>query len=116
MASLDDTESLFTPPPGREWFGRRTASHAESLIRGDLALTAEGVDLEEVAACPARLRFSYGTASLPIFRDIARTLAASRHEDPDALEGLGHSIFHHPDVAASTWPAQPCGRGAASSR
>lgn len=100
VTSLDDVESLFTPPPGREWFASRTAAQAESLIRGDLRLTAERFDLDEVAACPTTLRFSYGTASLPIFRDIARALAEGRRDLPDALDGVGHGIFHHPDVAA----------------
>lgn len=98
--SVDDMASLFTPPPGREWFARRTASHAESLIRGDLRLTGERFDPQEVASCPTNLRFSYGTASLPIFRDIAGRLAAHRNDDPDALDGVSHGIFYHPDTAA----------------
>jgi pimeloyl-ACP methyl ester carboxylesterase len=100
VASIDDRASLFTPPPGREWFSRRTASHSESLIRGDMPLTEEGFDSGEVARCPIGLRFSYGTASLPIFQSISRTLATYRNEEPDVLDGVSHGIFLHPNEAA----------------
>ena len=90
---------LFTPPPGREWFGVRGDENAESLLRGDFALTAELFDLEDVAESPVNLRFGYGTASLPIFRDITTVLAAARDTAPDALVGVGHGVFHHPEVA-----------------
>lgn len=100
VSSVKDRTSLFTPPPGREWFFHHAASDAESLIRGDMPLTGERFDSDEVASCPISLRFSYGTASLPIFQDIATTLAAHRNEQPDALDGLSHGIFLHPDEAA----------------
>jgi hypothetical protein len=77
------------------------ASHAESLIGGDLALTGESFSPEEVANCPIALRFSYGTASLPIFESISTRLAAYRNEEPDGLDGLSHGPFLHPDEAAS---------------
>lgn len=99
VRSIGDRTSLFTPPPGREWFFRHSASHAESLIRGDMSLTGESFDPDEVTNCPTTLRFSYGTASLPIFQNITRTLAAYRNEQPDALDGLSHGIFLHPDEA-----------------
>lgn len=99
VSSIDDLTSLFTPPPGKEWFVRRTGTNAESLIRGDLPLTAESFDPEAIASCPVTLRFSHGTASLPIFGSIAAGLAALRGEDPDVLEGAGHSIFYHPNKA-----------------
>ena len=77
----------------------RGDENAESLLRGDFALTAEAFDLAEVAGSSVNIRFGYGTASLPIFRDIAATLAGSRGNVPDAFDGVGHGIFHHPEVA-----------------
>lgn len=99
VSSVDDMTSLFKPPPGKEWFIRRTGANAESLIRGDLSLTRESFDPDAVANCPVTLRFSHGTASLPIFGAVALGLAAFRKEDPDLLRGAGHSIFHHPSQA-----------------
>lgn len=104
--TVDDLSSLFTPPPGKEWFVRRTAANAESLIRGDLPLTKERFDPDAVADCPVALRFFHGTASLPIFGAIAVGLAAFHDESPDVLEGASHSIFYHPDQASeyiSAW-------------
>lgn len=106
VSSLDDVTSLFTPPPGKEWFVHRAAAHAESLIRGDLPLTKESFDPDSIAGCPVTLRFSYGTASLPIFRAVAESLAALRDESPDTLEGASHNIFYHPNQATEyirTW-------------
>jgi len=100
VRSVDDLTSLFTPPPGKEWFVGRTDANAESLILGDLPLTGEGFDPDAIADCPITLRFSHGTASLPIFGNIATELAALRHETPDVLEGASHSIFYHPNQAA----------------
>ena len=99
VRSISDQTSLFTPPPGREWFFRHAASQAEPLIRGDMPLTGEDFDSDDVANCPTNLRFSYGTASLPIFRTIAETLAGRRNEAPDVLDGVSHGIFLHPDQA-----------------
>lgn len=98
--SVSDMSSLFTPPDGREWFARRTDSNAEALIRGDLPLTREPIDLDAVRDCPADLQFAYGTASLPVFNGITMRLAQSRGESPHALEGIGHSVFYHPDQTA----------------
>ena len=104
-AAVDGIKSgsrgLFTPPEGRRWFMDRADSNAESLIRGDLPLTGEPVELAAVASCPAHIHFAYGTASLPVFREITIRLAATRGTTPDALEGVGHSLFYHPDTAAS---------------
>jgi pimeloyl-ACP methyl ester carboxylesterase len=99
VTDVADMTSLFTPPPGKEWFSLHTSAGAEALIRGDLPMTAEPFDAEAVQRCPLNLRFSHGTRSLPIFRRIAETLAASRDETPDVLSGVGHSIFYHPDEA-----------------
>ncbi|HUF15711.1 MAG TPA: alpha/beta hydrolase [Acidimicrobiia bacterium] len=95
-----DSRGLFTPPPGREWFGARAESNAESLLRGDLALTGESVDVAAIAKSPVDIRFAYGAASLPIFREITERLAAARAETPDAIEGMGHAPFYNPDAAA----------------
>lgn len=106
VSSADDLTSLFTPPPGKEWFVRRTAANAESLILGDLLLTKESFDPSAVTDCPVTLRFSHGTGSLPIFGSIAVGLSALRSEGPDTLEGASHSIFYHPNQAAeyiSAW-------------
>lgn len=100
VGSSTDRTSLFEPPAGREWFFRRAGDNAESLIRGDISLTGEVFDPDEVASCTTDLRFSYGTASLPIFRSIAETLAAYRSEQPDVLSGVSHGIFLHPDQAS----------------
>jgi pimeloyl-ACP methyl ester carboxylesterase len=100
VRSVNDLKSLFTPPHGKEWFVRRTGTNAESLIRGDLPLTEETFDPTAIADCPITLRFSHGTASLPIFATVAEGLAALRDESPDVLRGAGHSIFYHPDQAA----------------
>lgn len=109
-SSMDDMTSLFTPPSGKEWFTRRTAMNAESLIRGDLPLTEERFDTDAVANCPVALRFSHGTVSLPIFGAIAENLAALRSERPDAIEGLSHGIFYHPGQVAEyigAWTGHP---------
>jgi pimeloyl-ACP methyl ester carboxylesterase len=101
VSSLSDMSSLFTPPEGKEWFVSRADANADALIRGDLLLTRETLDLEAVSDCPTNLRFAYGTASLPVLRGIATNLAACRKELPDALEVLGHSVYYHPDSTAS---------------
>jgi len=100
-SSIDDMTSLFSPPAGKDWYAHRSAAEAEALIKGDLPLTGERFDLGAVAGCPLPLAFSYGTSSLPMFRQIAENLAATRGELPLALPGVGHSIFYHPDEAVT---------------
>ncbi|HEX2154782.1 MAG TPA: alpha/beta hydrolase [Acidimicrobiia bacterium] len=110
VGTAENLPSLFTPPPGKEWFVRRTDANAESLIRGDLPLTRESFDPDAIADCPVTLRFSHGTASLPIFGAVAIGLADLRNENPDVLEGAGHSIFYHPNQAAEyirVWASAP---------
>jgi pimeloyl-ACP methyl ester carboxylesterase len=106
VSSVPDVGSLFAPPRGKEWFAQRADTNAESFIRGDLPLTGERFDLKAIANCPVRVRFAYGTASLPVFRDIASRLATARGEKADVLEGMGHSAFYDPDSTAayvSSW-------------
>lgn len=100
-SSLTDTVSLFSPPPHKEWFARRTVDNAESLIRGDVPLTRERFDPDAVANSPVNLRFAYGTASHPIFEQITSHLAAMRGESPDPIHGMGHLAFYQPDAVTS---------------
>lgn len=96
-STLPETTSLFSAPPDREWFELRTEANAESLIRGDLPLTREGFDPDAIANSPVNLRFSFGTASLPVFKEIASHLAAMRGEKSEAVHGMGHLAFYQPD-------------------
>lgn len=100
-SSLPETTNLFSAPPDKAWFARRTGDNAESLIRGDLPLTREEFDPDAIADCPVNLRFAYGTASLPIFKEIASQLAATRGEEPDAIHDLGHLAFYEPNSVAA---------------
>ncbi len=54
-----------------------------------------------MASAAVDIRFSYGTRTRPIFRDIALHLAATRGDAPDVLEDLGHFLYLHPDVVAA---------------
>ena len=93
---------FFTPPPGKEWYAEREDANAEALVVDDVPiLTRELVDEKELATAPVDIRFSFGTASLPIFREIATHLAAVRNAAPDALDGVGHSMPYLPDAAAA---------------
>jgi hypothetical protein len=74
--------------------------HAESLIRGDVPLTRERFDPDAVAKC-VNLRFAYGTASHPIFEQIASHLAAIPCEKADAIDGLGHLAFYQLDAVTT---------------
>lgn len=96
-SSLPETTSLFSAPPDKEWFALRTDANAESLIRGDLPLTRERFDPDAIADAPVNLRFAYGTASLPVFMEIASQLAAPRRDKPDPVHGMGHLAFYQPD-------------------
>lgn len=100
-SSLLDTTSLFSAPPEKEWFAQRTDANAESLIRGDLPLTRERFDPDAMAHSPVNLRFAYGTASLPVFKEIASQLGAARRGEPDAIHGMGHLAFYQPDSVAA---------------
>ena len=92
---------FLAPPPGRDWYAAREDLNAEALLRDDIPLlTTEQPDDAAIAALGVDVRFSYGTASPPIFQEIAEDLAAVRGEVPDVLEGVGHSLYHYPDEAA----------------
>ena len=93
---------FFTPPPGKEWYAEREDANAEALVVDDVPiLTRELVDEVELASAPVDIRFSFGTASLPIFRQIATLLASVRNAAPDAIEGVGHELKYLPDAAAA---------------
>lgn len=93
---------FLTPPPGNAWYAEREDLDAEALVVDDVPiLTRELVDEERLATSPVDIRFSFGTASAPIFREIATHLASVRNAVPDAIEGLGHLLVYHPDAAAS---------------
>ena len=98
---------FFTPPPGQEWYAEREDANAEALVLDDVPiLTRELVDEKDLATAPVDIRFSFGTASLPIFREIATHLAAVRNAAPDALDGVGHGMIYHPEAAAAYIRAQ----------
>ena len=89
------------------WYDERERGNAEALLRDDIPiLTAEVVDPTELASAPADIRFSFGTETRPIFRDIAEHLAAVRKTVPDVLNGVGHFLYYHPEVVAAYVRAQ----------
>ena len=100
-SSIPETTNLFSAPADKEWFTLRTSANAESLIRGDLPLTRERFDRDAIVDSPVNLRFAYGTASHPVFKEIASHLAAIRGDDPDAVHDTGHLAFYQPDLVTA---------------
>ncbi len=97
--SADVTTTSSQP---RSWYDEREERNAETLFRDDIPiLTAELIDRAELASASSDLRFSFGTETRPIFRDIAAHLAAVRETTPDVLSGVGHFLYYYPDVAAA---------------
>lgn len=93
---------FLTPPVGKEWYAKREDDNAEALVRDDIPiLTREVVDEAALASSTVDIRFAFGTASLPIFRDITTHLASVRGADPQILDGVGHALYYHPDAAAA---------------
>jgi hypothetical protein len=91
-----------TPPPGQEWYASREELNAEPVVRDDIPiLTTETVDEAGLASTPVEVRFSHGTQTGAVFRDIATRLAAVRGDVPDVIEGAGHALYLHPDAAAA---------------
>lgn len=100
-----DASAMSAQP--RSWYDEREEGNAETLFRDDIPiLTAERVDRAELASAPADIRFSFGTETRPIFRDIAAHLAALRNTAPDVLNGVGHFLYYHAAVAAAYVRAQ----------
>ena len=98
----DGAPSVFTPPPGKEWYAEREELNAEALVVDDVPfLSRELVDEEALRAAPVDIRFAFGTASVPIFREIATQLAGVRNAAPDAIDGVGHLMTYAPEAAAA---------------
>lgn len=101
-ARMDNSSSnFFAPPANREWYAERAAANAEALVREDLHMTLERIPEEELARCPTPIRFAFGGSSLPVFEEIATTLATVRGSKPDRLEGVTHAVYHSPDTIVS---------------
>jgi pimeloyl-ACP methyl ester carboxylesterase len=100
-SAASGAESATSPKP-TSWYDERERGNAEACILDDIPiLTAEQVDEAELASSSAEIRFSFGTETRPIFREIGLHLASVRSTTPDVLEGVGHFLYYHPDVVAS---------------
>jgi pimeloyl-ACP methyl ester carboxylesterase len=89
-------------PDAFEWHARREAMNAEPFVRDDVPLlTTEDVDETALANCTVAMRFSYGSRSGPLFRDIAAHLASVRGDTPDVIDGAGHALYLAPALAAA---------------
>jgi hypothetical protein len=88
---------LLDDPPGLDWYGERGLTHAENFVADDIPATGELADLDALAASGVELRFSYGSASHPAFRDVVHALS---RRAPDRIEGAGHIAFHTPELFA----------------
>lgn len=95
------SRGFFAPPAGKDWYAERMDGNAEAFIRGDLSLTGELVDEAALAAVAVDVRFSFGTTSLAVFREVAERLAAVRGETADRLEGVGHASYFSPAAIAA---------------
>ena len=99
--SAAEPHGFLTPPAGLEWYAQREELNAEAFVRDDASiLTAELVDEPALASCPVDVRFSHGSETMGVFRDIAMRLAALRGAVPDVIDGAGHAIYFHPDLVA----------------
>ncbi len=99
---LTDDHGFLAPPPGKEWYAGRERSNAEAFVRDDIPiLTREVLDERRLSSTPTDIRFSYGAASIPLFRQIAAHLAAVRGSDADSIEVVGHALYWYPDEAAA---------------
>lgn len=94
------SRGFFAPPQGKEWYAERGDHNAEALIREDLALTGELVNASALESTIFEIHFAFGTASLPIFREITESLSAIRGETPDSIRGVGHASYYQPDIIA----------------
>ncbi|HSP75823.1 MAG TPA: alpha/beta hydrolase [Cryobacterium sp.] len=106
-ASAQATPGLLDAPAGLEWYAERGAALAENFIRDDLPRTMETVQPGALAASRADIRFSAGTESPPVFREIAAELTRLRRRpgtsdprQPDGLPGAGHVACFTPATVA----------------
>ena len=99
---VTDDPGFLAPPPGKEWYAERERSNAEAFVRDDIPiLTREVLDERRLSSTPTDIRFSYGAASIPLFRQIASQLAAVRGSESDGIEAVGHALYWYPDEAAA---------------
>ncbi len=103
----DRPSGLLAAPEGLEWYAARGEALAENLIRGDLPVTGESVDQRALAESAADIRFALGSASHPVFGEIARELIRVRRrpgsadpEEPDVIDGVGHVVCFAPEPVA----------------
>jgi len=100
--AAEPTAGPLTPPTGRDWYGQREELNAEAMVRDDIPiLTAEAVDEASLASTPVDVRFSYGSETAAIFRDIAVRLAAVHGGVPVVINRVGHALYLQPDAAAA---------------
>ncbi len=103
------TAGSLTPPVDRDWYGQREELNAEAMVRDDIPiLTGEALDEASLVATPVDVRFSYGSDSNAIFRDIAVRLAAVRGGVAEVIDGVGHAIYLHPGAAAAYLLTDEC--------
>lgn len=91
------THGLLDDPPGLDWYGERGRALAENFVADDIPATGELADLDALTASGVEVRFSYGSASQPAFRDVVTALS---RRAPDRIEGAGHVAFHTPELFA----------------
>lgn len=98
---------LLAAPEGLDWYAARGEALAENLIRGDLPITGERVDRRALAESAADIRFAFGSASHPVFGEIARELTRVRRRpgsadpaEPDVIDGVGHVVYFAPEPVA----------------
>jgi pimeloyl-ACP methyl ester carboxylesterase len=96
-----ESHDLLAAPPGKEWHRQREELNAEAFVRDDVPiLTAEVPDEASLASSPVDIRFSHGSETGAVFKDISLHLAAVRGATPDIIDGVGHALYLHPDAAA----------------
>ncbi|RZU65203.1 pimeloyl-ACP methyl ester carboxylesterase [Microterricola gilva] len=91
------SRGLLDDPPGLGWYGERGLALAENFVSDDIPASGELADLDALDASGVEVRFAYGSASHPAFREIA---AALSRRAPDRIEGAGHVAFHTPEIIA----------------
>ncbi len=91
------SRGLLDDPPGLDWYGERGRALAENFVTDDIPATGELADLDALAASGVELRYAYGSASNPAFRDVVEALS---RRAPDRIEGAGHVAFHTPELIA----------------
>jgi pimeloyl-ACP methyl ester carboxylesterase len=102
-AGEDDSRARgpLAAPVGKEWYDQRAAENAEALVLEDIPMTGEPLDIGELRESPVDFRFAFGTASRPVFRQIAARLAAACSAPLDPLEGVGHLGYIYPERIAA---------------